>query len=230
MPRIFMKVGFNDKSMNRIYLSKMILPISIIPLMTSCYSLTDSLGTSNSQTTTTIDTTTETSIDLTTTLEDETLLLEFTDYTYFQNDDGTFNFTITQEAMEGCYYIISVMYDGNVIEFVEGDGYLKSEYGLFADETLEETSNADDEQEYQNDDADQEEVTTTDDSYKLSEEKIKSLMGKEGCWTFRCISEGTQYVEIKLINEYGDVRYKLQFTCIVDTHLEPHLYYTNINY
>ena len=78
---------------------------------------------------------------------------------------------------------------------------------------------------------DDEDITTTlDDKYTLSEDKIKSLIGKDGKWTFKCISEGTQYIEIKLINEFGDIRYKSQYTCIVDTHLEPHLYYTNINY
>lgn len=211
--------------MNRMYLYKIILPISIVSLMTSCTNLIENedLGTSSSQTTTI-----ETSKEVTTTTMEENLLIEFNEYTYVQNDDGTFNFTITQEAMEDCYYTISLMYDDKIIEFVEGDGYLKSDYGLFAGETLEETST----ENYGEEDIEdeEEEVTTTEDTSKLSEEKIKSLLGKEGKWTFKCISEGTQYIEIKLINEYGDVRYKSQFTCIVDTHLEPHLYYTNINY
>lgn len=211
------------------YFNKIILIISIISLLTSCNNLSEleNLGSSNAEVTT-VGTSKDT--DVTTTLEQD-LLIEFNDYTYQKNDDGTFNFTITQDAMEGCYYTISLMYDDKITEFVSGEGYLRSDYGLFAGETSEETSsNEDEEDDNDNDDEDEDITTTLDDKYTLSEDKIKSLIGKDGKWTFKCISEGTQYIEIKLINEFGDIRYKSQYTCIVDTHLEPHLYYTNINY
>ena len=208
---------------------KIILLISIISLSTACNNLNgfEDLDSSNTEVTT-IETSKE--VITTTTTSEQDLLIEFNDYTYQKNDDGTFNFTITQEAMEGCYYTISLMYDDTITEFVSGDGYLRSEYGKFAGETSEETSSNEDEEDNNDEDENEDITTTLDDKYTLSEDKIKSLIGKDGNWTFKCVSEGTQYIEIKLINEYGDIRYKSQYTCIVDTHLEPHLYYTNINY
>jgi hypothetical protein len=168
---------------------------------------------------TTHETTTATTTTAITTTEDVEELIEFQDYTVTENDDNTYSFTISQEATTDCYYTISLMYDDRITEYVSGDNYIKSAYGEFADDedgNVLETTTPEDGEEIET-----EEVTTID---------IESLLNKKGEWTFKTTSEGTQYIEIKLINSYGDIVGKYQLTCIVDTHLEPHMYYTNFNY
>lgn len=170
---------------------------------------------------------TTTTTQITTTTIDENALIPFNDFEVFQENNESF-LTINQTGMEGCYYTISMLYGNKVIEFVSGDGFQKSGYGEFADgDTIngEVTSLEDDNNNEDNQD-DSEDTTTTEET-TIS---VDDLIGKDGKWTFKCVSEGTDYVEIKLINEYGDVRFKCQYTCIVDTHLEAHMYYTNINY
>lgn len=198
--------------MNSSSATKLTLAVAALLLTTACSSL--ELGHSDSPPEYTTQSTTTAQTSQTSIQED--LLIEFTDYTTTKNEDGTFDITITQEATEGCYYVLSMMYDGNVLEYVDGDGYLESHYGEFAN------LNGGDESTTSVEGDGTEEPTTTDAS--------KSTVGKEGKWTLRSVSEGTEYVEIELIDQYGDVVYKSQYTCIVDTHLEPHIYYTNINY
>lgn len=162
-----------------------------------------------------------------TTTIDENALIPFNDYEIFE-ENGEYFFTINQEGMEGCYYTISMFYGSTVIEYVSGDGFIKSGYGEFSDgDTLggEVTTKKELDDSEEDDDGDNEVVTITEETIS-----IENLVGKDGKWTFKCIGEGTDYFEIKLINEFGDVRYKSQYTCIVDTHLEAHMYYTNINY
>jgi hypothetical protein len=199
------------ESMSKYLIKRLVACVSLLALLTGC---TDLNGMEYIPTETTTTTTMETTI--TTTMDTE-LLIEFEDYTSTKNDDDSYNFTITQDATDDCYYTISLMYDDRITEYVSGDFYIKSAYGMFADEdTTMETTVPEEEE-------DSEEVTTT-------ELDLESFLGKEGKWTFKTISEGTQYIEIKLINSYGDTVGKYQLTCIVDTHLEPHMYYTNINY
>lgn len=199
--------------MKKVSVIKLFILMFATSFLVSCNSL--ELGDSSN-----LDTESTTITNATTTIGDSNLLIEFKDYTTSKNDDGTFNITINQEAMEDCYYTISLMYDGNILEYIEGEGYLKSHYGKFAndDEDIVTTINEDSEE-----DSDTTTVTT-------SKEDLKSKLGKAGKWTFKTISEGTEYIEINLINSYGDIVSKIQFTCIVDTHLEPHMYYTTINF
>lgn len=200
--------------MKKVSVIKLFILMFVTSFLVSCNSL--ELGDSSN-----LDTESTTTTNATTTIDDSNLLIEFKDYTTSKNDDGTFNITINQEAMEDCYYTISLMYDGNILEYIEGEGYLESNYGKFA-------SNNDDDivttiNENSKEDSDTTTVTT-------SKEDLKSKFGKAGKWTFKTISEGTEYIEINLINSYGDIVSKIQFTCIVDTHLEPHMYYTTINF
>ncbi len=196
--------------MKNVSIAKVIISIMLVLLMTSCESLEERLGESAEVTTEQTEQVTEDTI---TTTEDTSLLIEFNDYTTTKNDDGTFNITITQDAVEDSYYTLSLMYDDRIVEYVSGEGYYTSAYGSFEEETI------------VTDDEDDTEIVTT-----LSKEELESKLGKEGKWVLKSTSEGTQYIEIKLIDKYGDIYAKYQFTCIVDTHLEPHIYYTTINY
>ncbi len=196
--------------MKKVSIAKLTISIMLVLLMTSCTSLESRIGESVEVTTEQVSETT------TATTEDTTLLIEFNDYTITENDDGTFNITITQEAVEDRYYTMSLMYDDRIVEYVSGDGYYESAYGSFDEETIV-TDSTDTE-------SVESSVTT------LSKDELEARLGKEGKWVLKSTSEGTQYVEIKLLNSYGDVCTKYQLTCIVDTHLEPHLYYTTINY
>jgi hypothetical protein len=196
--------------MKKVSIAKLTISIMLVLLMTSCTSLESRIGESVEVTTEQVSETT------TTTTEDTTLLIEFNDYTITENDDGTFNITITQEAVEDRYYTMSLMYDDRIVEYVSGDGYYESAYGSFDEETIVTDST----------DTERVEPSVT----TLSKDELEARIGKEGKWVLKSTSEGTQYVEIKLLNSYGDVCTKYQLTCIVDTHLEPHLYYTTINY
>lgn len=199
--------------MKKVSVIKLFILMFVTSFLVSCNSL--ELGDSSN-----LDTE-STTTNATTTIDDSNLLIEFKDYTTSKNDDGTFNITINQEAMEDCYYTISLMYDGNILEYIEGEGYLESNYGKFA------SNNDDDIVTTINENSEEDSDTTT---VTTSKEDLKSKFGKAGKWTFKTISEGTEYIEINLINSYGDIVSKIQFTCIVDTHLEPHMYYTTINF
>lgn len=201
--------------MEKVSIIKLFILISVISLLVSCDSL--ELGDSNQDDS--FKNTETTNITNDTTVGNSDLLIEFKDYTTSKNDDGTFNIIINQEAMEGCYYTISLMYDGMVLEYIQGEGYLKSNYGKFANDDDTITTINENTEEY---------IDTT--IVTTSEQDLKSSFGKAGKWTFKTISEGTEYIEINLINSYGDIISKVQFTCIVDTHLEPHMYYTTINF
>lgn len=195
------------------------IPIVIfLAMLTSCNNLEQS----------NIEQVTTTSTMETVTTIDENALIPFNDFEVSE-DNGEYFVTINQEGLEDCYYTISLLYGNKVIEYVSGDGFKKSAYGEFADgDTLEGDINIDTSDDDDDDnDHDDEDITTVTEETTIP---IEDLLGKDGKWTFKCVSEGTEYIEIKLINSFGDVRSKCQYTCIVDTHLEAHLYYTNINY
>ncbi|MGN1411492.1 MAG: hypothetical protein ACI4WH_03150 [Oscillospiraceae bacterium] len=196
--------------------------IKAIPMVMSLVMLTscNNLEQSNVEQVTTVSNTTEAITTI-----DENALIPFNDFEVSENN-GEYFVTINQEGLEDCYYTISLLYGNKVIEYVSGDGFKKSAYGEFADgDTLEGNINIDTDDD--DDNNYDEDVTTVTEETTIP---IENLLGKDGKWTFKCVSEGTEYIEIKLINSFGDVRSKCQYTCIVDTHLEAHLYYTNINY
>lgn len=203
--------------MHNVSFRKLICPTLMVGLLTSCNNIETPPSSFEPATTTTAETTTTI---------DEDALIPFDDFEVFE-EDGEYYFTINQEGMEGCYYTISVFYGNKAIEYVSGDGYLKSAYGEFFDDVDETSSDTTTTDKHSKDDDDNDETSTTTEVTTISTEE---LVGKDGKWTFKCVAEGTDYVEIKLINEYGDVRFKCQYTCIVDTHMEAHMYYTNINY
>lgn len=198
--------------MFKTFFAKFIPLILLVILLTSCNEITNN----DENLVTTTEITTETSAN-------ENALIPFTDFEVSTQNGESF-VTIYQDAMEDCYYTISIL-NGNVLEFQSGNGFVKSAYGEFSDgDTLDgELSSNDDDDDFESDISDKEEN---------QEEKldIDSMLGNRGEWTFKCVSEGTDYIEVKLITKDGDVRFKCQYTCIVDTHLEAHMYYTNINY